>query len=268
MVAPTENIHKYKRENNMKKTEETNHWNPETYNRYTSFVSSLALPVVALLEVKEGESILDVGCGEGTLAVEIAKYGAKVVGVDMSQEMVTMAQKKGVDAYVGSVTRLDDTKKYDKVFSNATLHWVKDAKGALANIAKVLYDGGTFVAEFGGYGNVAHIIKAIEKTFDKHPEFGVFENPWYFPSVVEYKSLLEEVGFRVVYIESIPRPTPMDDIANWIDVFTRGITKDLSEKEFKIFKKEVVGFLKETNYTLKDGWVADYVRLRVKAVKV
>jgi 2-isopropylmalate synthase len=60
----------------MKKTEETNQWNPKTYNKHTAFVSQLALSVVDLLEPKEGEQVLDVGCGDGTLAVEIERRGA------------------------------------------------------------------------------------------------------------------------------------------------------------------------------------------------
>jgi len=47
------------------KQKETNHWNPKTYNKHTAFVSQLALPVVDLLDPKEGEHILDVGCGDG-----------------------------------------------------------------------------------------------------------------------------------------------------------------------------------------------------------
>jgi len=66
------------KEEMMKKTKETNQWNPKTYNKHTAFVSKLALPVVALLNPQEGEYILDAGCGDGTLAVEIEKYGAKV----------------------------------------------------------------------------------------------------------------------------------------------------------------------------------------------
>ena len=251
----------------MKKTEETNHWNPESYNKHTHFVSALAMPVVALLDPKKGEDILDVGCGEGTLAVEIAQSGARVFGVDMSAQMVAMACKRGVDAYVGSVTTLDDTKKYDKVFSNATLHWVKEARVAVQNMAKVLKKEGVFVAEFGAKGNVAHIVNAIETSFAKHPEFGVFENPWYFPSVASYEALLVSEGFEVTHIERIVRPTPMDDIGNWVEVFTQGITQELNSKQFSIFKQEVVEQLKATNYTQKEGWMADYVRLRVKAYK-
>jgi len=247
---------------------ETNKWNPEKYTKHTAFVSQLALPVVALLEPQEGERILDAGCGDGTLAVEIEKYGAKVVGVDMSAEMIEACQTKGIEAYVGSVTALPYANEFDAVFSNAMLHWVHDAKSAIDNIAKTLKKGGRFVAEYGGKGNAYHIVNAMQKVFDTHPEFGVFQNPWYFPSDEEYKSLLESSGFEVKYIELIPRPTPMDDIVHWLDIFANGITEHLSKEQFEMFKNECRNILVETNYSENEGWVLDYVRLRVEAVKI
>lgn len=50
----------------------------------------------------EGKRILDVGCGSGRIAVELAKRGAKVTGIDYSQKMIdmakAMAEKEGVSS--------------------------------------------------------------------------------------------------------------------------------------------------------------------------
>jgi 2-isopropylmalate synthase len=245
-----------------------NKWNPKKYNKHTPFVSQLALPVVKLLSPQQNELILDVGCGEGTLAVEIERYGAKVIGIDSSEDMVSQSREKGIETHVGSVTDLPYNEEFDAVFSNATLHWVKDAKSAVRNIAKSLKPGGRFVAEFGGEGNVLNIMREMEAVFDEYPKFGLFEHPWYFPSIDEYHSLLESEGFEVTYIELIPRPTPMDDIANWFDVFTNGVTGHLDDNQYRLFIAEVKERLKPTNYTEEKGWMLDYVRLRVEAVKI
>jgi 2-isopropylmalate synthase len=163
----------------MKISEEINQWNPKIYNKHTAFVSQLALPVVDLLNPEEGEKILDIGCGDGTLAVEIEHRGAKVIGIDTSTEMVEACRNNGVEAYVGSVTSLPYENEFDGVFSNAVLHWVKDTKGAIENISKTLKKGGRFVCEFGGKGNAYHLVSAMEEVFAKHSEFGMFDNPWY-----------------------------------------------------------------------------------------
>jgi len=253
------------KEEKMKK--ETNQWNPKEYNKHTAFVSQLALPVVELLNPQKGERILDAGCGDGTLAVEIEKYGAKVVGVDMSSEMIEACKAKGIEAYVGSIIALPYVNEFDAVFSNAMLHWVHDAEGAIDNIAKTLKKGGRFVAEYGGEGNANYIVSAMKEVFSKHPEFGVFQNPWYFPSDEEYKSLLESSGFEVKYIALIPRPTPMDDIVYWLDIFANGITEHLNKEQFEVFKSECRDILVNTIYSEDEGWILDYVRLRVEAVK-
>ncbi len=248
------------------KTEETNKWNAEEYNKHTGFVSALALPVVDLLAPKHGEKILDAGCGDGTLGVEIEKSGAKVIGVDLSPEMISACKIKGIEAYVGSVSELPYHDSFDAVFSNATLHWVKDANSAVKSIATSLKSGARFVCEFGGEGNVQAVVSAMQQVYDKHEDFGTFNNPWYFPSVREYKTLLVSHGFTVAYIELIPRPTPMDDIKNWLEIFANGITKELTHKQRKIFISECEEILRPSLYTDKEGWVIDYVRLRVKAI--
>jgi len=252
----------------MKKREETNEWNADRYNRHAGFVSELALPVVALLDPKKGEKILDLGCGEGTLAVEIEKSGARVVAVDLSDDMVTKAKAKGLDAHIANVTQLPFCEVFDAIFSNATLHWVRENRVAVQNIYLALKKGGRFVAEFGGEGNVHHIVEAMRTVFAAHPEFGVFDDFWYFPSVDAYRRLLESEGFDVEYIELIPRPTPIDEIANWLAIFTNGVTAHLDEAQKETFRKEVREILKETNYSEEEGWVADYVRIRMKAVKI
>ena len=247
--------------------EAANRWDAERYNRQAGFVSRLALPVVELLAAQKGESILDLGCGEGMLAMEIRRSGANVIGVDQNADMVEHAKARGVDAYVMNATHLPFIERFDAVFSNAVLHWVKAAETALGQIRKVLRPGGKFVAEFGGSGNAGRVVAAMEEVFRRHGEFGTFENPWYFPTDAEYRALLESQGFRVEYIELIPRPTPVDDIADWLDLFANGMTSHLSAPQFERFKKEVAALTRPALYDREKGWHVDYVRLRVKAVK-
>ncbi len=251
----------------MKKTEETNDWNADRYNKHADFVSALGMPVVDLLDPREGERVLELGCGDGTLAVEIEKLGSCVVAVDLSDDMVAKSKQKGLDAHVMNVTALAFVEEFDAVFSNAMLHWVKDSRLAVQNIYNSLQSNGRFVAEFGGEGNVEQIVEAMREVFARHEEYGEFDNPWFFPRESGYKELLEDEGFVVEYIELIPRPTPIDDISNWLNVFANGIAQNLTPEQKYEFIHETREILKSKIYTSKDGWIADYVRLRVKAVK-
>ena len=245
----------------------TNQWDADKYNKHADFVSNLALPVIELLNPQEDESILDLGCGDGTLAVEIEKFNSRVIAVDLSENMVAKAKEKGIQAFVMSATKLTFENKFDAVFSNAVLHWVKDDDKSIKKIYNSLKAKGRLIAEFGGYSNIKSLTDAMQQVFKEHKEFGVFNNPWNFPKDSDYKQLLIDNGFNVEYIKLIPRPTKIDDISNWLDIFANGIISHLTEEQQNLFKKEVREILKPKIYSKKDGWIADYVRLRLKAYK-
>ena len=246
---------------------ESNQWNAKEYNKNADFVSKMALPVVELLAPKKDEKILDLGCGDGTLSLEIQKYGSKLIGVDLSADMVEKSKLKGVEASLMSVTELTFNDVFDAIFSNAVLHWVHDANLVIKNVKQALKADGRFIGEFGGYGNIRSLQEAIQTVFERHREYGEFQNPWYFPKKEEYAKVLQEGGFRVHYIEIIKRPTPIGDIKEWLNIFANGIMKNVPTSKKESFKEEVESILKPKLFTQKDGWVIDYVRLRFAAQK-
>ncbi|WP_457624233.1 class I SAM-dependent methyltransferase, partial [Persephonella sp.] len=65
-----------------------NIWNAEKYEKHADFVPRLAFPLIDLLGDIKGKKILDVGCGDGTLTLELVNRGADVIGIDSSPEMV------------------------------------------------------------------------------------------------------------------------------------------------------------------------------------
>ena len=140
---------------------ETQRWDPADYERNARFVSELGAPVVELLAPQAGERILDLGCGDGFLTERLVALGCKVVAVDASPEQVEGARRRGLDARVARAEALPFAGEFDAVFSNAVLHWVKDAEGAIAAVHRALRPGGRFVAELGGAGCVAAIRAAI-----------------------------------------------------------------------------------------------------------
>lgn len=140
----------------------TQHWSPEQYAKHARFVSTLGVPVIGLLSPNRGESILDLGCGDGALTMKLMELGCTVVGVDSSADMVAAAKSLGLNAHVIDGESLRFTSEFDAVFSNAALHWMKDPERVITGVWRSLKPGGRFVGEFGGYGNVATIVRAIE----------------------------------------------------------------------------------------------------------
>lgn len=138
-------------------------WDANLYDNKHSFVSKYGKSLVELLAPKKGEKVLDLGCGTGDLANTLYKYGGEIVGVDKSENMVKQAINKypHIQFMVQDVTNLAYHSEFDAVFSNATLHWVQPPIQALYGIYQSLKQGGRFVAEFGGKGNIQTITSEI-----------------------------------------------------------------------------------------------------------
>ena len=228
----------------------------------------MANDVVGLLNPKEGEAILDVGCGDGELTKILQEKGCSVIGVDSSPSMIEMAKNRGIESYVMDGHNIPYQNKFDAVFSNAALHWLTQPEKVIEGAYLALKENGRFVAEFGGKGNIAALLKAMQEVFEENTDFGQFHTPWFFPSVEEYQGLLEQAGFHVKYIELIARPTPLKSgVEKWLEIFAEGITSHLSQEQQTAFLRLVKGKLISVLYTEQNGWVADYVRLRFEATK-
>jgi len=101
----------------------------------------------AVAEVAPG-CVLEVGCGPGELAARIRdELGADVVAVDISQRMVELARRRGLDARVGDVQELPFAAgTFDCAVAAWMLYHVPDPERALGELARVLGPGGRLVA--------------------------------------------------------------------------------------------------------------------------
>jgi trans-aconitate methyltransferase len=243
-------------------------WNPESYAKNARFVSDLGEPLLQLLDAEPGELILDLGCGDGALTEKIAGYGCKVIGVDSSFPQLKAAKNRGLNVAVMDGHQLCLRPRFDAVFSNAALHWMKRLEAVVAGVASSLKPAGRFIGEFGGRGNVKRIRSALHAELRRRAIDPAPIDPWYYPSPEEYSELLSRAGFIVNYIELIPRPTKLPgDILDWLEIFAQPFTQAVPEPERGSFLREVRN---ELATCLRDGagnWFADYVRLRFKATK-
>jgi trans-aconitate methyltransferase len=248
-------------------------WNSDLYDDKHNFVSKYGEDLVQLLAPKEGERILDLGCGTGDLTDVIKKQGADVIGLDSSKEMIATARKKypGIQFDQGTAEDFNYGLSFDAIFSNATLHWVLEIEKAVGCMHRALKKGGRLVAEFGGKGNVAAIENALRNALEKNGcSSKANKQVWYFPSLSQYASLLEQNGFRVVFASHFDRPTLLKDdngIRNWIQMFGQAYLQDIAGDILETILNDVEARIRPTNF-LDGKWYADYVRLRIVALKL
>jgi len=247
-------------------------WNAALYNDKHSFVAKYGEDVLGWLAPQKAEHVLDVGCGTGTLTAKLGESGAVVTGIDASPEMIAKAKQSYplIKFFVNDATDFSFNEKFDAVFSNATFHWIKYHSKALKCIYNSLKQGGRFVYEMGAKHNVEKIHKAMKQVLiDEGFQGNTAIEVNYFSSAAEQAVMLENVGFTISNIIQFERPTELigeDGMKNWIIQFAQPFFKNISDDKMEEIIYKSVDLLKQTNYE-KGKWYADYIRLRIKAIK-
>jgi trans-aconitate methyltransferase len=246
----------------------TTSWDPQSYARNARFVADLAQPLLELLAPRPGELIMDLGCGDGALTEKIAGGGARVLGTDASIAQAHATKDLGLSVVVADGHHLCLKPKFDAVFTNAALHWMKQPERVVQNVWGCLKSGGRFVGEFGGSGNVETIRSTLHHGLLRRGVDPIAVDPWYYPPAEDFSRLLVNSGFTVHYIETIRRPTQLPgELMDWLKVFAQDFTNSLEQTSRESFLEEIC---RDTQPVLRDvsgRWTVDYVRLRFAATK-
>lgn len=255
----------------MSETTPKTGWDAANYGRAFGFIHRLGASLIEQLDPKPGETILDLGCGTGEMAAQIAARGADVIGLDGDPAMIEHARAAhpGIRFVCANGERFRLGAPVDGILSNAALHWMTRPQRVINAMARALRPGGRLALEMGGHGNVATVADAIYAAL---AEAGVPEakwpRPWYFPRVGEYCVRLERAGFEVAEAMLFDRPTPLDDLqdgmADWLRMFMRPFLVPVPPERHGAVIASVVERTRPRLHV--DGrWVVDYRRLRVLA---
>ena len=242
-----------------------NEWNADLYDSKHDFVSEYGKGLLEFVPENKNQSILDLGCGTGTLTAQLSNLADTIIGVDSSASMIEKAKEQyaNIQFMVCDALALPFEEQFDVVFSNAVFHWITDHNVLLNNIHKVLKPGGLLVCEFGAHGNIstienAFMIASRNLGYEYSPKFN-------FPTVEHFSDLLRKNGFVIDKIYDYDRPTPLKDnengLANWMKQFFASDLEMMSET----MQTEVINNVEElTRKSLWNGsqWIADYRRLR------
>ncbi|MHC4124094.1 MAG: class I SAM-dependent methyltransferase [Planctomycetota bacterium] len=204
-------------------------FDPEKYKKASTHQRQWGKKLIAELNLKGSEMVLDLGCGDGGVTAQLAELlpDGLVIGIDASQSMIDSAQKdhkaKNLSFDLMDINKINFESEFDVVFSNATLHWVKDHNKLLANVYKSLKADGILRFNFAADGNCSHFFRVIKQVMAQKEYadyFNDFDWPWYMPAVDEYEKNLKQFAFKEakVWGENADRYfADSEEMAGWID---------------------------------------------------
>jgi len=197
-------------------TENTYRWDSKDYAQHSGAQQRWAHELLAGLALRGDERVLDIGAGDGKVTAAIADRlpSGFVLGVDSSEAMVRLARKRyGAEAPHLRFEQMDAAdlrfeEQFDVIFSNATLHWVRDHRPVLRGIKRALAPEGRVLVQMGGRGNAGAVLEAMNSVLARErwrPYFEGFEFPYGFYDPGEYRPWLAEAGLRPLRLELVSK---------------------------------------------------------------
>ena len=223
-------------------------WNPKDYAQHSSAQEIWARELLTQVNLRPDDEVLDIGCGDGRTTAAIAQSvpQGKVVGVDLSADMVAHAAIQHCRPPTRNLTfrradaaALPFDEEFSVVFSNATLHWVPDQHAAVQGIARALRPKGRVIAQFGGQGNVAEVAASFEQVI-RGPRWRdiatLGDMPYHFHAATTYEGWLKEAGMEIDECRLIPKDMvhdTADTFIGWLRTawhpYTAGVPLELRD---------------------------------------
>jgi len=269
-------------------------WSAEAYSKAAGFVPKLTAKVISYLDAQATDRILDIGCGDGPLTAQIAASipQGHILGLDASASLLKTAEEKYTSQ--NCTFKFQDCRRlsecaeavdgsWDKVFSNAALHWILREPSTRDAVFKDVYSalkpGGVLVFEMGGKGcieavhsTILSVLAANGITLSAARE----ASPWFFPSDTWMTQQLQAAGFKVekCYLEYRPTkctpksPDGSGGLEGWIKLMGAELLNIVDEAKRDHVVRQVCDVLETVVTREEDGsqWLG-YVRLRAVARK-
>ncbi len=247
-------------------------WDAASYERVAQGVIGLGSEVLARMPLRGDETVLDAGCGPGTVTeglLDRVPHG-RIIGVDSSPTMIDAARRRlaatgrdeRVELAVADLLELELDDPVDAILSTATFHWISDHDRLFARLRGALRPGGRLVAQCGGEGNIAAAREAIAAVAAEAPyaERLAGFDPWSFAGPQKTEERLRAVGFYDAKCWLEARPVTPDAPHEYFATVVLGAHLDrLPREAHRPFVEAVVE-------RLPSPVVVDYVRLNIDAV--
>lgn len=258
-------------------------WDPEDYAANSSAQFGMARLLMDRLELEGGEEVLDIGCGDGKITVELARRAprGKVVGIDASREMIAFARTRfpaarypHLDFVEMDASAITFEEKFDLVFSNAALHWLTDHGPTLLGISRALKPGGRACLQMAGKGNFAALVPAVIQVIGDprwRDGFKNYRSPMGLHDPETYRAWLLAAGLQPVRVELVTRSLLLpgrEGMIGWVRTTWHHVLDCVPSPDHEIFISALVDAYLAAHPLDPQGVVTiPSIRLEVEAQK-
>ena len=230
-------------------------WNAEDYAKNSQNQLQWARELMPKLKLQGNEALLDIGCGDGKITAEISRClpQGRAVGIDSSEKMINLAQQNfQTNNYPNLCFQVMDARKltfqneFDRVFSNAALHWIVEQKAVLLGVRRSLKPGGKLLFQMAGKGNASEVLEIISELVHLEPWKTYFRKmafPYGFYDPEEYKTFLQDAGLIPTRVELFPKDMKHEGaqgLAGWVRTTWLPFTDRLPVELRQRFVQEIV----------------------------
>lgn len=198
-------------------------WSPERYHQYRNERFAPFEDLLALVNIRDGMKVVDLGCGTGELTRRLADMLPKseVVGIDSSPEMLECAREQARDCLsfeLGSIESVEG--QWDLVFSHAAIQWIDDHRALIPRLLSLVSPGGQLVVQLPS--NHEHPTHTLIRELAAEEPFVSALSGWNrlspVLSISEYAELLHENGGTELTVFEKVYPSLLDNsaaLAEW-----------------------------------------------------
>ncbi len=226
-------------------------WDPDVYLRFADERSRPFFDLIGRIDAKEPATVVDLGCGPGTLTVHLATRWprATVIGLDSSAEMIAAAQGLGSPVRFGVADVTDwHADGADVVVANAVLQWVPAHDALLARWVGELPVGATLAFQVpGNFDAPSH--RAIREVAALPRWGGRFDGTLRGTDAVsdpvDYAQRLVDLGCSVdawetTYLHQLPVAGDEHPVLRWVEgTALRGVRATVDHEDWAFIRSEL-----------------------------
>ncbi len=187
-------------------------WDPQGFDKTSKWAKASAYEVLATIEWRGKESLLDIGTGDGKIAAFISTKipEGRVLAIDPSNEMLAFAQKHyppsqfhNLRFQQGDALSFQTDEHFDIITSFTAMHMVTDQQKAVSNFAKMLKPKGRLYLKFPIEDGFAGALQKTMLMPQWRDYFVGYHDGWYFRTKNDYQQYVTKAGLIEVNIERV-----------------------------------------------------------------